>query len=223
MITSGNKQTNNQSTEHMQNTWHITMKLEGHTIQHFLWEVLWDLFDVKTVVFIPATEKIVGQLAASYIIAAVNTWKIKNETTCNIVGSLVQAITNSLFGVKMIWLKEHRWSALMNSPREHRMPSGAVFTSSFSRAWTCRSLEQLQTHHCIRAISCKGQHYHEIIKFLPKVFIRCQYLVFKYSLEVSFKVNHFKIMIFHIQISATFIIVTSLTVNINHEHVRNKI
>ncbi len=118
------------------------------TIQHFLWKVLWDLLHVKMVVFIQAAEKVAGQLAAAFIVAAVNTWKIKHSILLT-GGSLEQVISACLFGVKIIWVKEHRWYWLINSPREQRMPSGAVLTSSLSRAWTCRKREQLQEQHCI--------------------------------------------------------------------------
>ncbi len=100
------------------------------------------------VVFIQAAEKVAGQLAAAFIVAAVNTWKIKHSISLT-GGSLEQVISACLFGVMIIWVKEHRWYWLINSPREQRMPSGAVLTSSLSRAWTCRKREQLQEQHCI--------------------------------------------------------------------------
>lgn len=71
------------------------------TIQHFFWKVLWDLLHVKMVVFIQAAEKVAGQLAAAFIVAAVNTWKIKHSILLT-GGSLEQVISACLFGVKII-------------------------------------------------------------------------------------------------------------------------
>lgn len=79
------------------------------TIQHFLREVLWDLIHVKMVVFIQATEKVAGQLATAFIVAAVNTWKIKHKHSILLTGgSLELAIPTCLFGVK---IRVHEWKS----------------------------------------------------------------------------------------------------------------
>lgn len=90
----------------------LLVKINGcRTIQHFLWEVLWDLIHVKMVVFIQATEKVAGQLAAAFIVAAVDTWQIKHSILLT-GGSLEHAISTCLFRVK---IRLHEWKSTLST------------------------------------------------------------------------------------------------------------